>query len=337
MRCGKRATVLILLFLLVASHVHSENPTLVYKKKYVMGTVFEIAAYDASTERASKAIEAAFQEIVRQDDLLSNYKTDSALNKLNRSAHFHQEQVPRDLYRVIEQAIQYSRLSQGEFDISVAPLVDLWKAALGGGAMPSEKQQEKVRDCVGYEKIQLLPPDRVAFHSTCTQIDLGAIGKGYAVDHAGDVLRSAGICNALIIAGGSTILAMGSPPGQGGWPVHLRDPSHNIDPQVMLKNESVSTSEQSSPSLLGIDAPGHIIDPNTGKPLKTDFAISAIAKTATGSDALSTTLLLLGPERGKQLLERMPDVAAIWISAKGQKEIVNQGSKISLGAHEHAL
>ena len=83
------------------------------------------------------------------------------------------------------------------------------------------------------------------------QLDLGAIGKGYAVDRAAEVLRASGILNALINAGGSTMLAMGAPPGQSAWLVHLRDPSHKFDPQVMLKDESVSTSEQTVPSIAG--------------------------------------------------------------------------------------
>ena len=103
------------------------------------------------------------------------------------------------------------------------------------------------------------------------QLDLGGIGKGYAVDRAADLLRSLGIHNALINAGGSTILAMGSPPDQKAWLLHLRDPSKKIDPQVMLKDGSVSTSEQTAPSLLGNDSAGHIIDPDTGMPLKTVF------------------------------------------------------------------
>ena len=216
-----------------------------------MGTVFEIAAYDQSSEHASQAIEKAFQEIVRLDDLLSNYKPDSALSSLNRSAHFHSEKVPSDLYRIIDQAMQFSRLSAGKFDISIAPLVNLWKAALRGEGTPSRAQQEEVRSCVGYEKIELTPPDRISFRSSCLQLDLGAIGKGYAVDRAAEVLHSLGIRDALVNAGGSTIFAMGSPPDQTAWLVHLRDPSNKIDPQVMLKDGSVSTSEQTAPSLLG--------------------------------------------------------------------------------------
>jgi len=333
MRCDKRqAAVLLTFFLLISSFVESaENQVLVYKKKYVMGTIFEIAAYDQSSEHASRAIEKAFQEIVRLDDLLSNYKPDSALSSLNRSAQFHAEQVPSDLYRVIDQAVQFSRLSDGKFDISIAPLVNLWKAALRGDGTPSRAQQDEVRSCVGYQKIELLPPDRISFRSPCLQLDLGAIGKGYAVDRAAEVLRALGIRNALINAGGSTIFAMGSPPEQTGWLVHLRDPSNKIDPQVMLKDGSVSTSEQTAPSLLGNDSAGHIIDPDTGMPLKTVFAVSAVSKTASASDALSTTLLLLGPERGKVLIKSMADVSAIWISHDAQVETVNGSPQILFG------
>ncbi len=332
MRCDKRRVPMVIGLLLVASLAHcSENKNLVYKKKYIMGTVFEIAAYNQSTEHAADAIEKAFNEIVRLDDLLSTYKPDSALSKLNRSAHFHEQEVPPDLYCVIEQAVKFSRLSDGKFDISVAPLVSLWKAALRGESAPSQEKEDQVRSCVGYQKIRLIPTNRITFQSSCLQLDLGGIGKGYAVDRAAEVLRSLGIHDALINAGGSTILALGSPPDQKAWLLHLRDPSNKIDPQVMLKDESVSTSEQTPHSLLANDAPGHIIDPATGVPLKTVFAVSVVSKTATESDALSTTLLLLGPINGRALIKKMQDVSAVWVSPEGQIETVPGGAQIIFG------
>jgi thiamine biosynthesis lipoprotein len=333
MRCDKRRAVALIVFFfsIVSSIRSSENPLLVYKKKYIMGTVFEIAAYDQTSEHASDALENAFQEIVRVDNLLSNYKTDSALSYLNRSAHFHSERVPSDLYRVVEESVRFSRLSGGKFDISIAPLVDLWKAAIAGEGTPSLARQQAARACVGYEKIELTPPDQITFHSSCMQLDLGAIGKGYAVDRAAEVLHSSGIRNALINAGGSTILAIGSPPGRSAWLVHLRDPSHKLDPQVMLKDESVSTSEQTAPSLLGDDSAGHIIDPDTGTPLRTGLAVSVIAQTGTVSDALSTTSLLLGSAKGKVLIDRMAGVSAIWISRDAQMEMVTGGPQIVFG------
>jgi FAD:protein FMN transferase len=163
------------------------------------------------------------------------------------------------------------------------------------------------------------------------QIDLGAIGKGYAVDRAVEILRSYGVERALINAGGSTIYAIGSPPGQTAWLVHLRDPSTKIDPRAMLCDDSVSTSEQTPATLLGSNSPGHIIDPETANPSKTTFAVSAIARTATASDALSTTLLLIGPEKGKTMIKNMADAGAIWVSPSGETETASSGPQILLG------
>ncbi len=332
MRSNKRCAAALLFFFSLGSSLQSsENKVLVYKKKYAMGTVFEIAAYDATSEHASASIDKAFQEIVRIDDVLSNFKPESALSQLNRSAHFHTEKVPSDLYRFIEQSLQFSKLSGGKFDLTVGPLVNLWKAALSGDSMPSAAQQEQARACVGYEKIELTPPDQITFQSSCLQLDPGSIGKGYAVDRAAEILRSQGIQDALINAGGSTMMAMGSPPGQTAWRIQLRDPSNQIRPYVLLKDQSISTSEQTPPSLLGRDSAGHIIDPDTGRPLQTQFAVSVIASTGTLSDGLSTTLLLLGPEQGKSLVARTPDVSAVWISPKAQIETAMNGPQILLG------
>ena len=305
MRSNKRCAAALLFFFSLGSSLQSsENKVLVYKKKYAMGTVFEIAAYDATSEHASASIDKAFQEIVRIDDVLSNFKPESALSQLNRSAHFHTEKVPSDLYRFIEQSLQFSKLSGGKFDLTVGPLVNLWKAALSGESMPSAAQQEQARACVGYEKIELTPPDQITFQSSCLQLDPGSIGKGYAVDRAAEILRSQGIQDALINAGGSTMMAMGSPPGQTAWRIQLRDPSNQIRPYVLLKDQSISTSEQTPRSLLGRDSAGHIVDPDTGRPLDTQFAVSVVASTGALSDGFSTTLLLLGPAQGKSLVAR---------------------------------
>jgi len=325
--------VLVCVSLALANEAEQAT-TFVHKKKYIMGTVYEIVAYDASPEHASGAIDKAFEEIARLDGVMSNYKPESDLSRLNRNGHFHPETVSPDLYEAIRDSLEYSRLSDGEFDITVAPLVDLWKAALGGDRAPSAEEQEKLRECVGYQKIQLQPPDRVRFHSSCMRIDLGSIGKGYAVDRAAEILRSYGITSALINAGESTIYGVGAPPGQAAWLVHLRDPSNQIDPKVWLCDNSVSTSEQTPPSWLGNDTAGHIIDPQTGRPLETPYALSIVAKTGTASDALSTTLLLLGPEKGKRMVKKMAHAAAIWVSPEGHTEMVSNGAEIVLGNGE---
>lgn len=326
MRWNRFLPILLLAALIFpcAPQLSSQNTQatpFVHKKRYAMGTVFEIVAYSDSTQRASSAIDRALDEIVRLDNVMSNYKSESDLSRMNREAHFHPVSIPTDLYNVIEASLVYSRLSHGQYDVSVGPVVDLWKAALAGGANPTAEDQARARACVGYEKIELLAPNQIQFHSECMGLDLGSIGKGYAVDRAMEILRSNGIDRAYIDAGGSTVYGLGTPPGLNGWLVHLRDPSNHLDPRVKLISNSVSTSEQSGASLLSSDSAGHIVVPASGKPLRTRYAVSVTAKSATDSDALSTTLLLLGPEKGAALVARAKDVAAIWVSADGQKVI----------------
>jgi FAD:protein FMN transferase len=323
-------------FTLASAPVAEQLAPYVYKKKYAMGTVFEIVAYDTSSARAAGAIDKAFEEIVRLDGVMSNYKPSSDLSRLNQSAHFHPETVPPDLYRVIREALRYSELSGGEFDISVGPLVDRWKAVGRGERPPSPAEASRLRRCVGFRKIELIQPDRVEFRSPCMTIDLGAIGKGFAVDRASAVLRSYGVDRALINAGGSTIYGMGSPPGHRAWLVCLRDPSTELDPHVMLRNNSVSTSEQTRPSLLEGSPFGHIVDPASGAPLKTTLAVSVVAETATASDALSTALLLMGPEKGTALVKRLPNVAAIWISPAGRSDTASTGPPILVRRSAHS-
>ena len=302
-----------------------QNSSFVHQKRYAMGTIFEIVIYDEDLPRADAAGRAALDEVIRLDGMMSNYKPESDLSRMNQTAHFQPVHIPRELYELIEESLFYSRHSNGQFDISVGPLVDLWKAALAGGPLPTPADLASALRCVGYQKIELIPPDRIQFHSDCMRLDLGAIGKGYAVDRAAETLNARGIHRAYIDAGGSTIYALGAAPGSNAWRVRLRDPSRKLGPEVMLINNSVSTSEQSAPSSLQGDAPGHIILPGTGKPLQTRYAISVTAPSATASDALSTTLLLLGPTKGTALVKTLDNVSAIWIDSDGQRTLVGDG------------
>jgi Membrane-associated lipoprotein involved in thiamine biosynthesis len=300
-----------------------------------MGTVFEVVVYGLPMDRASAAIDKALDEAVRLDDVMSNYKDNSDLSRMNRSAHFQAMQIPLDLYRVIEESLPYSRLSRGRFDISVGPLVDLWKAAMQGGPMPTKEEQAKAKDCVGYQKIELTPPNRIELHSTCMRLDLGSIGKGYAVDRMAEILRAEDVRNAYINAGGSTILGIGTPPGQKGWTVHLRKASDNLDLAVILIDNSLSTSEQTAASSINGDSPGHIVLPANGKPLQTKYAVNVVARSATESDALSTTLLLVGPQSGSAMVKELKDVAAMWISRDGDRTVVDNGPHIFGENHSH--
>jgi thiamine biosynthesis lipoprotein len=332
-----RALLLPFVLAFSLSQTPAASPQLVYKKQYAMGTVYQIVAYDPSPARASQAIDAAFQQIVDLDHVMSNFDPESDLSRLERSARFHAVRVPPALFAVIRDSLTYSRLSAGKFDITIAPVVDLWKAAQREGTPPSAAQLDRLRACVGYQNIQLLPPDRIEFHSSCLRIDLGGIGKGFAVDRAAEVLRAQGIRSALVNAGGSTFLGWGAPPGLSGWLVHLRDPSGRLDPQVVLHNNSVSTSEQWHASLIEPGEFGHIIDPTTERPVQSSFAVSVVAPTGTETDGLSLTLLMMGPSAGKQLVKKdLTDTAAIWVWPSGEFGTVSNGPEIQMHDSGHA-
>src|SRR5262252_172932 len=227
MHWAKHALACVSLVTLPVSTIlcSAQSATFVHQKRYVMGTVFEIVIYDEDLPKADAAARAALDEVVRLDGVMSNYKPESELSRLNRTAHLHPIRVSRELYDVIEQSIYYSRISGGQFDISVGPVVDLWKKALAGGSLPTEAERSAALRCVGYQKIELMPLDGIQFRSDCMRLDLGAIGKGYAVDRMVELLKARGIRRAYIDAGGSTIYALGAPPESSAWTVRLRDPS----------------------------------------------------------------------------------------------------------------
>ena len=302
----------------------------VFRKHYAMGTVFEILTYQTDSPQASQAIDQAFQEIDRLEQVMSLYRPASELSRLNRTAHLQAQTVSPDLYRVIKESLHYSELSEGAFDVTAGPLAERWKAVGRGEEPPSAAEEKTLRRGVGYRQVELIPPDRIRFHSPQVVVDLGAIGKGYAVDCAAAVLRSCGIGSALINAGGSTYYAIGCPPGQAGWLVHLCDPSAHIDPHVLLHENSVSTSQQTQTGVLGLACFGHIIDVVAGEPLKSAAAVSVVAISATASDALSTAFLLMGCAKGRDLVKKSTNVAAVWIAPDGPPETVTSGPEIRM-------
>lgn len=287
--------------LLLGASLAAGGPELVHATRVAMGTVFEIAAYDESRPRAARAIAEALAEVERLDALLSDYLPDSELRRASVAARGGPVRVSPELYEVLSFSLRYARLSGGVFDPTIKPLVRAWKS----GEPPGRAEQKRLRSCVGWRKLTLLPPDRIRIDSDCLELDLGAVGKGYAVDRAAAVLAGAGLRRALVSAGSSTILALRPPPGADGWEVDLPRGAGSIT----LSDSSISVSEQ---------AGRHIVDPTTGLPSASSLAVAVVAPTATASDALATTLLVLGTEKGARLLSEFPGTTVRWIDEKGR-------------------
>jgi thiamine biosynthesis lipoprotein len=260
-----------------------------------------VLAYGSRPE-TERAIQDALAEVERLDGILSHYKPESELRRLPAAARETAVAVSPELYEVLAESLRFARLSSGAFDVTVAPLVRAWRSE----ELPDGAVLERLRACTGSEKVRLEPPDRVRILSDCLELDLGGIGKGYAADRVGRVLERAGIRSALVDAGSSSILALDPPPGCEGWSVDLPRGAGSI----LLARNSLSTSEQ---------AGGHIIDPASGRPAPSPWTVSVVAPTATGSDALSTALLVLGPERSAPFVARLGAGTQVrWIDQNGR-------------------
>jgi thiamine biosynthesis lipoprotein len=309
------------------------GPGPVQLQRYCMGTMVEIVAYDESREHAERAVERAMQEIVRLDQVLSNFKQDSDLSKLNREGRRGLVRVDASLYEVIEQSVAWSRRTGGRFDVTIAPLLRTWKQAYEAGHPPSEQEVAAVKPCVGSEKIEIAPPDRIRFRSDCLEIDLGGIGKGYAVDRAIAILKAEGIQRALINAGGSSIGAVGTPPGKSGWPVRLGAPvsGRNV---LLLRDSSMSTSQQNPrPFAFAAGSFGEIFDPRTGAPVEGRTAVTVVTPSGTTAEALTKALLMMRPEDAPKLLESLPDVpdvSALWMSPAGELKAAYRAAQLPL-------
>lgn len=318
MRSARLACAAALLALTCAAAPQAAPLATVHQRRFAMGTMFEIVVHHHSRAEAAQAVAAALDEVVRLDRVMSDYDPASDLAALVREARHHEAVVDPSLFEVIRTSLAYSARSSGRFDVTIAPLLDVWRRAADAGRSPDAAEIARARECVGYQKVRLLPPNRIRFASDCVAIDLGAIGKGFAVDRAISILTAAGIANAIVDAGRSSIAAIGAPPGREGWPVTVGVPDTG-GKILTVRNASVSTAQQQLTRLSRDGGRfGAILDPRTGAPAAMTLSVTVVAPTATMSDALDTTLVLLPREESRALLEAFDGVSAFWVTAEGR-------------------
>jgi thiamine biosynthesis lipoprotein len=283
-----------------------------------MGTTFTVYLYSSDRQTATAAFDAAFEEIERIEEALSNYRSTSELSRINRLAARQPVTTDPEVFRLLQISFDYSRRSDGAFDITVGPLMRAWGFFRSGGHYPTDVELSRARASIGWAKVALDPARRtVKFLSPGMELDPGGIGKGYAVDQVVRVLRDAGITSALVDAGSSTLYALGAPPGKNGWKVVVPTPgdrTHAIS-EVFLRDNSLSTSG-SYEKFFRLEGHTycHIMDPRTGSPVQGMLQTTVIAATGTDSDALSTAIFVLGPGAGRKLLESISGTSAIWIT-----------------------
>ena len=264
-----------------------------------MGSSFSLVLFGPDRAGLEAAAAAAFAEAHRLDRLLSNYLADSEWSAMNREAASRPVRVTPELFALLSDCLEYSRMSDGAFDITVGPLMKVWGFYKGEGGLPQPEEVRKALKSVGYRHVHLDPgPRTVRFARPGMDLDPGGIGKGYAVDRMVEVLKKAGVRIALVSASGSSIYGLGAPPDEPqGWPITIRTPR---DPSaaathVVLKNMSLSTSG-SYEKFFWADGRtySHIIDPRTGYPARGTSAVSVLAPRTLDSEAWTKSFFING-------------------------------------------
>lgn len=295
-----------------------------------MGCAYTIVAYGPDAEPLPPIVEAAFDEVDRIDRLMSHYRPESALSRINREAALHPVAVEPELFDFIALCLRYSRESDGAFDITVGPLMKAWGFFQGDGRVPDDREVSDLRGRIGHQHVVTDAAQRtIRFDRPGVELDLGGIAKGYAVDRAVSLLRRHEITAALVSAGGSTIFGLGAPPGRPGWEVSVQDP---LDPRrvaltIRLKNRALSVSGSAFKAFEKDGATySHVMDPRTGRPVPDMLGVAVLAGTGTAGDALDNALFVLGVAKGRDYLRRLPPTEVVFFEPDGP----NRWKKVEL-------
>ena len=286
-----------------------------------MACAYAILAYGEDGGALPGILEAALDEVDRIDRLMSHYKPESPLSRLNREAAAGPAAVEPELFDFIAESLRYSRESDGAFDITVGPLMKTWGFFRGGGRLPTAEELAEVRGRIGYTHVVLDPRARtIRFDRPGMELDLGGIAKGYAVDRVVALLRRAHVAAALVSAGGSTIYALGAPPGRDAWDVDIQDPAGGgrVALTVPLKDRALSVSGRAEKSFErdGI-VYAHIMDPRTARPVQGILSVAVLTSTGTAGDALDDAFFVEGVERTRSDLRLRPGTDAIFFLPEG--------------------
>jgi thiamine biosynthesis lipoprotein len=293
-----------------------------------MGTTFTIFVYAVNQEQASEYFEIAFDEIERVEEALSDYRPTSELSRINRLAANETVTTDPEVFKFLQTSMDFSRKSDGAFDITVGPLMRAWGFFRGRGHYPTRDELSNARTSTGWQHVQLDSQKRtVHFDMEGMSLDPGGIGKGYVVECVANLLREAGVKTALIDAGSSTIYAMGAPPGKDGWTIQVPRPgdrAHAIS-TVVLRDTSLSTSGNYEKFFtLNGKVYCHIMDPRTGEPIQGTLQTTVITPNAADSDALSLIMFVMGPEKSEKLLDAIPGTSGMWVLGEPGKSNVIQ-------------
>jgi FAD:protein FMN transferase len=287
------------------------------RDEVIMGTAIRVELWSEDPQAAQAAIAAVMDEMHRIDRAMSPHKPDSELSRINRDAARMPVPLSTEMYRLLERSLEFSRLSDGAFDITFASVGNLYDYR--EGVEPDAPAFERGRAAVGWTNLLLDPVSRsVRFAREGMRIDLGGFAKGYAVDNGAAILARRGITNAIVTAGGDSHI-LGDRRGRP-WTIAIRDPRREggVVAVLPLEDTAISTSGDYERYF---ERDGvrrhHVIDPRTGRSPDRIHSVTILAADGLTTEGLSKSLFVLGLERGMQLVETLSGVDAVVVDAAG--------------------
>jgi len=248
---------------------------------------------------------------------LSVYREDSTVSRINHLAAKGPQTLEPDLFDLLARCVGYWQQTDGAFDVAVRALILLWKQCREAGRIPTDDELAAAREVTGSQHLMLdATSSSIGFDRAGAGLDLGAIGKGYAVDRAANVLTAAGMTDFVVHGGFSSVLACGDHAGQGGWPIGLKNPLFTEEryATLLLKDRALATSGSNIQYFRYQGRRyGHLLDPRTGWPAEALLSVSVIAPTAAEADALSTAFYVMGLEKAVAWCHNRPEIGAILV------------------------
>lgn len=299
-----------------------------------MGSYFEVRLA-ANTPGAADLAGRVLDRIDELESQLTVYRDDSEVSRLNATAHLGPIDVEPGLFRLLELALELGRATGGAYDVTTGALSEAWGFFKGPRRVPGPQALAEARERTGQHHLTLDPEARtVTFDRAGVAINLGSIGKGYAIDSAAEVVKNYWWPTSALVHGGrSSLYALGSPPGRfgGRWEIAVRNPFQPETPLgiLRLRNRGMGTSGTDFQQF-EVDGRvyGHILDPRTGEPAFGPASVTVVAPTAAQADALSTAFYLLGSDAAADYMTAHPEIAAIFVSegkADGSPSVVTFG------------
>lgn len=305
-------------------HTQSASPPVISKRAQMhMGTLVTVTAVASDKQVGDRAVQVAFDEIKRLEQLLSTWRPDSELSRVNAEAGHQPVQVSRETLELVVRSIEMAQLTNGGFNIAVGPAMEVWSFT-ERQHIPEKEQLERLKRLVDWTNILIDKEARTMYlPRKGMRVDVGGIGKGYAADRAVEEMKRVGATGGVVALSGD-IKTFGVLPDLGGFPVGIRHPRQEggIIAMIDLTDEAISTAGDYERFF---ERDGvryhHILDPRTLQPARTCQSVTVVAKEGTVADGLDTGIFVLGPERGMALVERLPYVEAIIIDNEGKMTV----------------